>query len=376
MIIQCEKQELIEAVSNVQRAVSAKSDNPALEGILLRAQGSTLYMAGFDRELGITTTIGATVKEPGEIVLTARMFSDIVRRMPGDHVAIQSDEKYNTILRSSNTEFSIKGMTATDYPDIPQVEDGVSFTFSQTVLRSMIRQTIFAVAPINGPRPIYTGSRFEMNKEQVRLVSVDGYRLAMRNEAINTDEQINFVVPGKTLLEVLKLLKDEEKPCSLIVGRRHIIFEIDGYAIISRLLDGEFMAYEKIISTETNVVVTVNSRELIDAVERVSLVIDDRLRSPLICELSEGKISLSCSTTLGYAVDAVEADTKGMEPNKNMEIGFNARYLSDALKNSESDEVRIELNGPTKPVKILPKEGDSFLFLVLPVRLNTNYGDN
>ncbi len=365
MNILCNKVELIEAVGNVQRAVSNKASLPALEGILLRAQGSTLYLAGFDMELGITTTIDAVVKEPGEIVLSARMFGDIVRKMPGDQVSIQSDNKYNTIIRNEVTEFAIMGMSAADYPDIPSVEDGIALNLSQPVIKSMIRQTIFAVAAPNDPRPIYTGTLFELKDNEMRLVSVDGYRLAMRTEPMQSDEQLSFVVPGKTLQEILKLLKDEEKPCSLIVGRRHIIFEIDGYAVISRLLDGEFMAYEKIISSEVCSTVTVNTRAFIDAVDRVSLVVNDRLKSPLVCVFKENSIAVSCTTPLGSANDCIPADIQGDDE----EMGFNSRFLLDALKNSETDEVKVQLGGALKPMNVLPKEGNSFLFLVLPVKL-------
>ena len=365
MNILCSKVELLEAVSNVQRAVSTKASLPALEGILVRARGNSLYLAGFDMELGITTTIPATVNQPGEIVLSARMFGDIVRKMPGEMLSIQSDEKYNTIIRSDVTEFSIMGMSAADYPDIPNVEDGAAVTLSQPTVKSMIRQTIFAVAAPNDPRPIYTGTLFEMLPNELRLVSVDGYRLAMRNEPMQNEETLSFVVPGKTLQEVLKLLGDEEKPCSLVVGRRHIIFEIDGYAVISRLLDGEFMAYDKIITPDCSTTVTVNTRSFIDAVDRVSLVINDRLKSPLVCDFRDGAIGVSCTTPLGSASDSIPATIEGDEE----EMGFNSRFLLDALKNSESDEVSVQLGGALKPMKILPKEGNAFLFLVLPVRL-------
>ena len=365
MNIICNKVELIEAVGNVQRAVSTKASLPALEGILIRAQGSSLYLAGFDMELGITTTIDAMVKEPGEIVLSARMFGDIVRKMPGDQLSIQSDQKYNTIIRSDVTEFAIMGMSAADYPDIPSVEDGIALNLSQPVIKSMVRQTIFAVAAPNDPRPIYTGTLFELKNNELRLVSVDGYRLAMRTEPMQSDEQLSFVVPGKTLQEILKLLKDEEKPCSLIVGRRHIIFEIDGYAVISRLLDGEFMAYEKIISSDVSTTVTVNTRSFINAVDRVSLVVNDRLKSPLVCNFKDDSIAVSCTTPLGSANDCIPADIQG----DSEEMGFNSRFLLDALKNSETDEVKVQLGGALKPMNVLPKEGNAFLFLVLPVKL-------
>ncbi len=365
MNIQCNRQQLIDAVSNVQHAVAAKAALPALEGILLRAQGTMLILSGFDMELGITTTIEATVKEPGEIVISARIFGDIVRKMPGDVISIQTDDRFNTIIRSDVTEFSITGMSSADYPEIPKVEDGISISVSQPVLKSMIRQTIFAVAAPNDPRPIYTGTRFEVTPNRLRLVSVDGYRMAMRSEVIDCEESLNFVVPGKALQEILKLLKDDDILCSLVVGRRHIIVEIDGYVLISRLLDGEFMAYDKIIVPDHTTTVTVNTRLFMEAVDRVSLVINDRLKSPLVCEFRENTVAVSCVTPLGSANDSVPATIEG----NNEQMGFNSRFLLDALKNSENDEVRIELNGQLKPMKILPKEGDSFLFLVLPVRL-------
>ncbi len=365
MNILCDKQQLLEAVSNVQRAVASKAALPALEGILLKAQGTTLYLAGFDMELGITTTIPATVWEAGELVLSAKMLGDIVRKMPGESVALIADDKYNTIIRNDVTEFTIMGMSAADYPEIPKIEDGVSFPLSQPVLKSMIRQTIFAVAAPNDPRPIYTGTRFEITRDELRLISVDGYRLAMRCEPIRSEETAEFVVPGKMLNEILKLLKDDDKTCHIIVGRRHIIFEIDGYAVISRLLDGEFMAYDRIISPEVTSTVTVNTRAFMDAVDRVSLVINDRIKSPLVCAFKDNSIAVSCSTPLGSANDSLDAVITGEEE----EMGFNSRFLLDALKNSETDEVRIELNGALKPMKVLPKEGNAFLFLVLPVRL-------
>ncbi len=365
MNILCNKQQLLEAIQNVQRAVAAKSAILALEGILLRAQGTTLYLAGYDLELGITTTIPATVWESGKMVLPARMFGDIVRKMPGDNITIISDEKLNTTIRNDVTEISIMGMSADEYPDIPKIDDGVSFPLSQPILKSMIRQTIFAVEIENDLRPIHTGTLFEITTDELKLISVDGYRIAMRTEPIHSEETARFVVPGKMLREILKLLTDEDKTCHIIVGRRHIIFEINGFAVISRLLDGEFMDYTHVIQSDVTSTITVNTRTFIDAVDRVSLVISPRLNSPLVCEFKNDSINISCNTPIGRANDSIDAALIG----ENETMGFKSHYLMDALKNSETDEVRVELNGAAKPMRILPKEGNSFLFLVLPVRL-------
>lgn len=364
MNMYCNKQALIDAVGNVQHAASSKTSLPALEGILLRASGNSLFLAGYDLDMGITTTIEAQVREPGATVLGARIFSDIVRRLPADNVFIRTDEKLITTIESGQAKFTIMGISADEYPELPSVSDGAGFTVPQNTIKSMIRQTIFAVAQTDN-RPVHTGIQFELGNNDLHLVAIDGSRLAMRCEKVQSSEELRFVVPGKTLSEVLKLLTDEENPISIAVGRRHIVFEIDGYAVISRLLDGEFLPYRKAIPEQSSSIIKVKTREMIDSVERASIVISDKLKSPLICEFWDGKISFSCTTALGSACDSVNAEIEG-EP---VEMGFNSRYLLEALKNTETDEIRIELCGPLSPMKLLPILGESFLFLVLPVRI-------
>ncbi len=364
MRILCERQALVDAVSNVQRAVASKSALPALEGILLKANGTSLFLAGYDMELGITTTIEAKVSEPGEIVLTAKLFSEIIRKLPGEEVTIFSNDKHNTTIKSGVSEFTILGFSSDDYPELPSIKDGAAVTLSQNVLKSMIRQTLFAVAQTD-TRPVHTGVKFELENQILRLVAVDGSRLAMRSETVKSNELLNFVVPGKTLSEVLKLLGEEEEPLYVTVGARHIILEIGGYSVFSRLLDGEFLPYRKAIPADSSTTVRVKTREMIDAVDRASLVINDRLKSPLICRFKEDSISVSCITALGSASDSIDANIEGRQE----EMGFNSRFLLEALRNAESDEVVIELSGPQSPMKILPVSGDNFLFLVLPVRL-------
>ena len=315
-------------------------------------------------ELGITTTIEARVEEPGEIVLTAKLFSEILRRLPADEVLIESNDKNNTVIRCGKSEFTIIGFSSVDYPELPTINNGAAMTIQQNMLKSMIRQTLFAVAQTD-TRPVHTGVQFEIKEQTLRLVAVDGSRLAMRSEPIKSNEELQFVVPGKTLNEVLKLLGDEEEPLYVIVGARHIIMEIGGYSVFSRLLDGEFLPYRKAIPTQASTKIRVNTRAMIDAVDRASLVINDRLKSPLICRFKDDLISLSCITALGSANDAVDAKIDGRQE----EMGFNSRFLLDALRNTESDEIVIELSGTQAPMKIVPTEGDAFLFLVLPVRL-------
>ncbi len=362
----CQRQQLVEAVSNVQRAVSPKSSIPALEGILLKAEENQMTLSGFDLELGMTTTLEASVEESGSVVLSARLFGDIIRRMPGEWVRLTVDGKNVTTIESGQSEFSIAGMGAEEYPEFPVVSTEDGFSVSGECLKGMIHQTIFAVADSDA-KPIHTGTLFELDSSagKLRLVSVDGYRLALREEPLEVGTDLSFVVPGKTLSEVMKLLPDNSDPVQVHVGSRHILFTIGNYTVVSRLLEGEFLDYRAAIPASSSTTIRVKTREFLSSVERVSLLITDRLKSPLRCVFGEGEIHISCSTAMGRASDQFEANIQGAA----VEMGFNNRYLLDALRNTEGDEVRVELNGPLSPMKILPPEGEDYLFLVLPVRL-------
>lgn len=365
MKITCTRQQLVESVLNIQRAVSTKSSIPALEGILIKTGTDEILLCGYDLELGMTTSLPAQIEEKGSVVLSARLFCDIVRKLPGDTVSLTIDEKNMTTIVSGTSEFSIVGIPSEEYPELPVISDETSVSLPHSVLKSMIRQTLFAIAD-NDSKPIHTGTLFELGQGKIRLISVDGYRLAVREEAANCEDDLSFVVPGKTLSELLKLLSDnEDQELILRVGRRHVMINIGAYMMISRLLEGEFLDYKAAIPANHTTEILVNTRSFIDSVERVSLLITDRLKSPVRCVFEDSEIHISCSTSIGRANDQFEAKIDGAP----VEMGFNNRYLLDALRNSEGDEVRVQLNGPLSPMKVVPREGGAFLFLVLPVRL-------
>lgn len=364
MKIICNRQQLNEAVLNIQRAVSTKSSVPALEGILLKTEENEITLCGYDLELGMTTRMEASIEEKGSIILSARLFGDIVRRLPADEVFLSVDSKNITTIKSGPAEFSIVGIPAEEYPELPSITGETSIKIAHNVLKSMIRQTIFAISESDA-KPVHTGTLFELGQNRIKLISVDGYRLAMREEAARCEEEMNFVVPGKTLGEVLKLLGDDDTELEIMVGRRHILFQIGSYCVISRLLEGEFLDYKAAIPVSSTTELIVSTRSFINSVERVSLLITDRLKSPVRCQFEDNEIKVSCSTAIGRANDQFEANISG----NNVEMGFNNRYLLDALRNTEGDEVKIQLNGALSPMKVLPREGDAFLFLVLPVRL-------
>ncbi len=360
------KSDITEAVGNIQRAVSTKTSIPALEGILLGAGEEGLELCAYDLELGITTVIPAFVVEAGRAVLSAKLFSDIVRRTPAETITITVDEKNMATLESGYSRFSIIGIPAEEFPELPKLTDSTQFSMAGSVLKSMIRQTLFAIAESDA-KPIHQGSLFNLENGMMDVVSVDGYRLAVRREPVEFSDSLDFVVPGKTLSEILKLIKETDDPVEISAGRRHILFKIDNYTVISSLLEGEFLNYKAAIPPESQTEVVLKTREAIDSVERVSLLITDRLKSPVRCLFNENEIKLNCTTSMGRASDQIDVEMTG----QSVEIGFNNRYLLEALRNTECDEVKVQLGGPLSPMKVVPKEGDSFLFLVLPVRLKS-----
>lgn len=365
MKITCERNALFEVISNVSRAVSPKSTLPALEGVLLKAQDQCLYLSGYDLELGMSSSIPARVEEPGEIVLTAKLFVDMVRRMAGETVSIETNAKMLTQIHCGLTEFTILAIPAEEFPELPQLGDSAQVQIPQNILKSMIDQTLFALAT-NDAKPVHTGSLFELSEGMISVVSVDGFRLALRRQSLACEEDLTFVVPGKTLSEVSKLLSaDDDSLVELESTHKHIIFQIGGYSVVSRLLEGEFLDYKAAIPPASGTVVTVNKREFSDSIERTSLLISDRLKSPLRVKFEEEVIQMSCSTAIGKAYDELPCQRKG----DGVEMGFNNRYLLDALRASDCDEVNLIINGPLSPMKIVPVSGDHFLFLVLPVRL-------
>ena len=345
----CGTAELSEACLNVQRAVSTKTSIPAVEGILIKAVSGQLILTGYDLELGINTAIKATVEEEGSIIINARILCDILRKLPGDSVRFEADARSLANIVSGN------------------VSGGYPIVINQGVLKDMVRQTIFAVA-VNDSKVVHTGVKFDISGNELKLIAIDGFRLAVRKENIDySGDDISFIVPAKTLSEIMKLMNEDDSTISLGVGKRHIVFEIGSYSVVSRLLEGEFLNYESAIPPKCTTRVKVNTRDMINSIDRASLIISEKYKSPIKCVFADNMIRLSSVTSLGTASDSVTAEIDGDD----VEIGFNNKYLTDALRVADTDEVRFKLNGPVSPIIILPPDGDSFLFLVLPVRIKT-----
>jgi len=367
MKFSCEKAILLDAINMASRTVAQKSSIPALEGLLLQAGDTGLVVSGYNMQTGIRTKVSAEVTEAGELVLNARLFGDIVRRLPDDVVAFSADEKLLVHLRCGDADFDILGLSAEDFPELPEVEQNNSFTIQQRTLRDMIGETSFAVST-NESRPIHTGALFEVSAEGLAMVAVDGFRLAVRREPVASAEgdAFSFVTPGSALNEVEKICEDTEDPAAVTLGKRHILFEVGDTELICRRLEGEFLDYRNAIPRKNPISITVNTKDLITSIDRVSVVISDKLKSPVRCVFDHDKILLSAKTGNGEAKDIcyVTGDGGGLE------IGFNNRYLMDALRYAPAETVRVELNTGVSPAVIVPTEGEEkFLYMVLPVRL-------
>ncbi len=364
MKISCLRTDLVSALSNVSRAVSIKSSIPALEGVLIKAYGSSINISGYNLEIGITTDIEATVQSEGEIVLGAKLFLDIVRRLPEEIVLIETDDRLVTYITCGKADYQIVGMSSVEYPDLPSFQQTDTITMDCERLRDMIRRTVYAVSD-NNAKPIYMGSLFEINEGVLTIVAIDGFRMAIRKEAVESESNTSFVVPGKTQSEVLKLLTDSESKVEILVGQRHIMFKIGSYRVVSRLIEGTFLNYRSTIPSGKKTELVINIGKMIDSVERMALLNSDRIQSPVRCKFSENQIRLSCASAVGRASDVIEAPIIG----ESVEIGFNNRYMLDALKNADTDEVKLILNGAVSPIVMTPVSGDEFLNLVVPVRL-------
>ena len=368
MKFSCEKALLTAAVSTTSRAVAAKSSIPAMEGILIEAD-TRLRLTGYNLETGIQATVPAEIKEPGSLVLSARLFGEIIRKMPDD-VVIFTAKDYMVNIKCGMSEFNILGTDPEEFPELPSVEQQNAVVLEQSVLRSMISQTLFAVSD-NESRPIHTGSLFEVEDGQLTVVSVDGYRLALRREKLENvgkDESFSFVVPGSALSEVERICSGEG-PVTVSQGARHIMFQAGQTVLVCRRLEGEFLPYRNAIPRNNKIHVECDARALLSSIDRVSLIISEKLKSPLRCVFGDGMVSITTKTGIGDAADQcpIIGDGQGLE------IGFNNKYLMDALKAAPADRLRLEFTSGVAPCVILPAEGEeTFVYMVLPVRLKAN----
>ncbi len=362
-----ERAPFLDAVSKLQKVVSNKTSMPILEGILISAENGLLTLATYNLEMGMKKEMYAKCEEAGDIVINVRLLSEILRKLGGVQVEIECDEKLMCHIRSGEAVFEIMGMAASDFPEMPSVADGNKLSIDGKLFCDMVKGTIFAVSQVEGTRPILTGINISINDGILQFVAIDGYRLAIRREKIDCPENIEFITSGKAVNEIVKLIDENTEKIDLIIGKRLICANVDGYIFIARLLEGEFVNYEKIIPQTYNQEMKVNCNELIESVDRVSLLINDIFSTPIRCSLNEDTLVLNCVTSIGRANEKVKVNLTGEE----FEIGLNSRYLSEALRACSDANIKFKLNGSNSGVVIVSADenNNEFLYLIMPMRL-------
>ena len=365
----CEKSMLVTGLNITGRVVAQKSSLSVIEGILCRA-GVGISLTGYNMETAITYQIEAEVTDPGECVLPARLFGDIIRRLPEGPVTVVVDDNYKVSIRSGYASFTISAENADDYPELPDVGTGRSIIIPQSALKNLISGTIFAVSENQG-RPIHTGVKFEVEDDRISAIAVDGFRLARRTYHTEepTGRTLSYVVPAQGLKEVEKILVDGDDTVSFTMGQKHILYQIGNATLICRLLEGEFLDWRKVVPTNCPVKLTAHVCDLASSIERVGLIVSEKYKSPVRCVFGSQVLYLRTNTTIGAAEDQCSIAGDGKE----LEIGFNVRYLADALKAIPSEEVVLELTNGLSPIVLTPADDKyDYSYMVLPVRIKNS----
>ena len=365
----CEKNMLLQGLNIASRTVAMKSTLSVIEGLLCKS-GVGLTLTGYNMETAITYDIDAEVVEPGSCILPARLFGDIIRRVPEGSVTVVVDDNYKVSIRAGYASFTISAENAEDYPELPDVNDGRAVKIPQNRLKELISGTIFAVAE-NQARPIHNGVRFEVTNDSVTAVAVDGFRLARRTYHPETPlgREMGYVVHSQSLKELEKILADTEEEVSFVLGTKHILYQVGRATLVCRLLEGDFLDWRKVVPTGSPIKLVANVAELSSSVERVGLIVSEKYKSPVRCVFSNQELLMRTNTTIGAAEDKCSFAGDGKE----LEIGFNVKYMIDALRAVPSEEVTLELTNGLSPIVMTPVDDkQDFSYMVLPVRIKNS----
>lgn len=364
MIFTCEKQEILEGISTVQKAITGKSTMPILEGIYIKTNENSLTLIGSDMDVSIQTTVNANIIEQGSIVIDAKIFGEIIRKLPNSSIKIETLENQIIRITCEKSVFDVVYMNTNEFPELPEINEDLKVSVKQNILKNMIKGTSFAIAQ-DETRPILQGILFEVKNKNLNLVALDGYRLAIKSEFLDTDINIDVVIPGKTLNEVSKILEDVDNIVDITFTNNHILFNLEKTKIISRLLEGKFINYNSLLPQEHKLLVDVNRQELQNAIERASLMAKDGNTNLIKLDIQQDNLIITSNSQLGKVREEITIKLQGEE----VQIAFNSRYLLDVLKNVEDDEVVMKMTSGISPCVIEQKSSENAKYLVLPVRL-------
>ena len=369
MKIVCYKDKILKAINSVVKGVASKTTMPILEGILIQTNDNEIKLTTYDLEIGIEYIMECDVKEQGSTVVNAIMFSEIIRKLPDTEIYISVNEKNLLEIECEGSLYKLATMNPEEFPELPKIEVENSIEVEQNTLKNMIRKTIFAVSTEEN-RPIFTGCLFEIQKNKLNIVAVDGFRLALRSIFLNKQtNDFSAVIPGKTLNEVNKILLDSFEPVKIGVSKNQALFEMDNCKIVTRVLDGEFLNYKSVIPENWETRVKVNKNNLQNSFERISLIssstVEKEKKYPVKVNVDIGKLVISCTNQTGDAKEELFVATEG----KNLEAGFNPKYFLDCLKSIDDEEIYIDFGSSISPCLIKSTENKDYVYMILPIRL-------
>ncbi|MBE7037598.1 MAG: DNA polymerase III subunit beta [Ruminococcaceae bacterium] len=359
----CSKEELLNAVNNVSKATNAQNGLEILRGIKLEANGEGLTLRATNLEISIMCKIDATVLQPGETVVDARMFSDIIRKSDDGAINIDINEKDEATIYTTKNKFNIAGMNAKEYPEFPILYNDRTLVFESKEFKDIVRDTVFAVAQ-DESRPILTGLKFEIYKNEMQLVSIDGYRMAIRKMPIKErNDEFSFIIKGRILNEVLKILRDDETEVEITLSQNNVVFKFDNCVIVACLMSGEYIKYEQFIPQSKEISIKMDRRLITQTVERASIIINyDDSRLPIILDIDGGVMSVDCVSKKGNFHEEIEIE----QTATSLQIGLGSKFFLDALKASSGDDIIMEFSNAKSPLVIRPLEGDEYFYMVLP----------
>ena len=362
----CSKASLLKGVSIVSKAVPSRTTMPILNCILIDASANEIKLTANDMELGIETVIEGEIVERGIIALDAKFFSEIVRKLPDNDVVIESDDTFQTTITCEKAKFNIVGKSGEDFSYLPYIEKNESISISQFTLKDVVRQTIFSIAD-NDTNKLMTGELFEINENRLRVVSLDGHRISIRNiELKESYSPLKVVVPGKTLQEISKILTGEaEDMVDIFFADNHILFEFDHTLVVSRLIEGEYFKIDQMLSSDYDTKVKINKREFLSCIDRATLLIREGDKKPIILNIQDGSLQLKINSFVGSMNEEIEIEKEG----KDLLIGFNPKFFIDALRVIDDEEVTLYMVNPKAPCFIKDDAG-TYVYLILPVNFN------
>lgn len=363
----CSKANLLHGVNIVSKAVPTRTTMAILECILIDASANEIKLTANDMELGIETKIEGEIAERGVIALDAKIFSEIVRKLPDSDVTIETDASFKTIISCEKSKFNIVGKSGDDFSYIPFIEKKESIIMSQFTLKEIIRQTIFSIAD-NDNNKLMTGELFEINENHLKVVSLDGHRISIRNiELKNNYDSKKVVVPGKTLQEISKIIPGSvDEDVMIYLSDNHIIFDFDNTTVVSRLIEGEYFKIEQMLSSDYETKVKINKKELLDCIDRSTLLVKEGDKKPIIMGVTDGNMELKINSFIGSMNEDIDIEKEG----KDILIGFNPKFFIDALRVIDEEEISLYMVNPKAPCFIKDDEG-KFIYLILPVNFST-----